>query len=36
MDVEWAQIYTFRDGKVTQIDNYDNRETALKAAGLSE
>ena len=36
MDVEWAQIYTFRNGKVTRIDNYDNREDALEAAGLSE
>jgi len=36
MDIEWAQIATFRDGKITRIDNYDNRGTALEAAGLSK
>jgi ketosteroid isomerase-like protein len=36
MDVEWAVIFTLRDGKITRIDNYDNRETALEAAGLRE
>ena len=36
MDIEWAQIATFRDGKITRIDNYDDRDAALKAAGLSE
>src|SRR5262245_62928894 len=36
MEFEWAQIFTFRDGKVIRIDNYDNRETALQAAGLGE
>jgi ketosteroid isomerase-like protein len=36
MDVESALIFTLRDGKVTRIENYDNRETALEAAGLRE
>jgi ketosteroid isomerase-like protein len=36
MYVESALIFTLRAGKVTRIDNYDNRETALEAAGLSE
>ena len=34
--MKWAQVTTVRDGRVTRIDNYDNRETALEAAGLSE
>jgi ketosteroid isomerase-like protein len=36
MEMEWAQIYTFQGHKITRIDNYDDRDAALKAAGLSE
>jgi ketosteroid isomerase-like protein len=36
MKMEWAQIITVRDGKVTRIDNYDDQSAALAAAGLSE
>ena len=36
MHNEWAQIATFRDGKITRIDNYDDRDAAFEAAGLSE
>jgi ketosteroid isomerase-like protein len=36
--MEWhaAQIITVRDGKVSRIDNYEDRAEALEAAGLSE
>ena len=36
MGFEWAQLATFRDGKITRLDGYDDRSTALEAAGLSE
>lgn len=36
MEIEWAQITTLRDGKIVRIDNYDERSTALEAAGLSD
>jgi ketosteroid isomerase-like protein len=36
MDMEWAQIITVRDGKITRVDAYDDRSDALQAAGLSE
>jgi ketosteroid isomerase-like protein len=36
MEMQWAQIITIREGKVTRIDNYDDQAVALKAAGLSE
>jgi ketosteroid isomerase-like protein len=36
MDMKWAQVTTICDGRVTRIDNYDNRDAALEAAGLSE
>jgi ketosteroid isomerase-like protein len=36
MEMEWAQIATVRDGKISRIDNYDDRSKALEAAGLSE
>ena len=36
MEIEWAQIFTLRDGKITRIDNYDDRDDALEAAGLQE
>jgi hypothetical protein len=35
MDFEWGQIATVRNGKMTRIENYDNRAEALEAAGLS-
>ena len=34
MEMEWAQISTVRDGKILRVENYDDRSTALKAAGL--
>ena len=36
MKMEWAVVATIRDGKVTRLDHYDDREEALEAAGLSE
>ena len=34
MDMESAQVATLRNGKVTRIDNYEDRAEALAAAGL--
>jgi hypothetical protein len=34
MEMETAQIATLRDGKVTRIDNYEDRSEALEAAAL--
>ena len=36
MTMEMAQIATVRDGKVTRLDNFEQRSEALEAAGLSE
>jgi ketosteroid isomerase-like protein len=36
MDMEWAQIITVGDGKITRVDAYDDRSEALEAAGLRE
>jgi ketosteroid isomerase-like protein len=36
MELEMAQIATLRDGKVIRLDNYDDPDEALEAAGLSE
>ena len=36
MKMEMAQITTLRNGKITLLDNYENRAEALEAAGLSE
>jgi ketosteroid isomerase-like protein len=36
LDMEMAHVATVRDGKVTRIDNYDDRGDALRAAGPSE
>ena len=36
MDLEMAQIATLRNGKVIRFENYDDRRTALEAAGISE
>ena len=30
------EVYTVRDGKVLRIDEYDHRDEALEASGLSE
>ena len=35
-DVEWAAIWTIREGKVLRAQGYLNRAEALEAAGLSE
>ena len=32
----WCQLVTFRDGLVTEVRNYLDRESALEAAALSE
>lgn len=32
----WCQLVTFRDGLVTEVRNFLDRESALVAAGLSE
>ena len=36
MEMKTAQIATLRDGKVTRIDNFEDRAEALEAAGLHE
>ncbi len=36
MTLDMAQIATIRDGKIIRFDNYDNREEAIEAAGLSD
>jgi ketosteroid isomerase-like protein len=36
MDMEWAQIISVRDGKMTRVDAFDDRAEALRTAGLSE
>ena len=36
MQMEMAQVATLRDGKVTRLDNYENRAEALEAVGLRE
>ena len=36
MDMESAQVATLRDGKVTRLENYEDRAEALEAAGLRE
>jgi len=35
IDLEMAQIATLQDGKFIRFDNYDDRQEALRAAGLS-
>jgi ketosteroid isomerase-like protein len=32
----WCQLVSFRDGLVTEVRNFLDRESALEAAGLSE
>jgi ketosteroid isomerase-like protein len=32
----WAQLYSIRDGLVFRVKPFQNREAALRAAGLSE
>jgi ketosteroid isomerase-like protein len=36
MEIETAVIATLRDGKITRIDNYEDRAEALEAVGLRE
>ena len=36
VDVEWAAIWTIRDGKLLRAQGYLNRAEALAAAGLRE
>jgi ketosteroid isomerase-like protein len=35
-ELELAQVSIVRDGQIVRVDNYTDREKALKAAGLSE
>jgi ketosteroid isomerase-like protein len=32
----WGQVYTFREGKITGVDNYWEADEALEAVGLRE
>jgi ketosteroid isomerase-like protein len=36
IDLEWAAIWTIRDGKLTRAQGYLSRADAAEAAGLSE
>jgi ketosteroid isomerase-like protein len=36
VEMSFAQVWTFRDGKQTRMEMYSDREEALEAAGLSE
>jgi ketosteroid isomerase-like protein len=36
MKMEWAQVVTVRDGRITRVSAYDDRSKALQAVGLSE
>jgi ketosteroid isomerase-like protein len=36
VEMSFAQLWTFRDGKQAQTEVYSNRDEAFKAAGLSE
>src|SRR4051812_28308977 len=36
MRMEWAEIATLRDGKMTLLEQYDDRSKALEVAGLPE
>jgi len=34
--LRWGQVYAFRDGKVSAVEDYFEAEQALEAAGLRE
>jgi ketosteroid isomerase-like protein len=36
VDARFYEVYTVREGKVSRVDEYTEREEALEAAGLSE
>jgi uncharacterized protein len=36
VEMEQAQVWTFREGKVVRVEEYFDRPEALEAAGLSE
>jgi ketosteroid isomerase-like protein len=36
VDTRFYEVYTLREGKVSRVDEYTEREEALEAAGLSE
>jgi ketosteroid isomerase-like protein len=36
VEMRFAQVWTFRDGRATRMEMYADRAEALKAAGLSE
>jgi ketosteroid isomerase-like protein len=36
VDARYYEVYTLRDGKVSRVDEYSERDEALEATGLSE
>jgi len=36
VDARYFEVYTLRNDKILRIDEYEHREEALKAAGMSE
>ena len=36
VEMDWAQIISFRDGRIVRVQNYSDSAKALDAAGLSE
>ncbi len=36
VEMVWAQIISFRDGKIVRVQNYSDSAKALEAVGLSE
>jgi uncharacterized protein len=34
--MRWGQVYTFREGQISRVDNYYEASEALAAVGLSE
>jgi ketosteroid isomerase-like protein len=36
VEMRFAQVWTFRDGRITRMNMYADREEALEAAGLEE
>ena len=36
VDLRWAIVVTFREGRIVRLDNYAEKDEALEAAGRSE
>jgi ketosteroid isomerase-like protein len=36
VEMVWAQVISFRDGRIVRVQNYSDRAKALEAVGLSE